>query len=182
MLTLDRSTVATTNPVTVHLNVFKKKGMVLSRIVAMKIAQAQAEEVKSVIDTQLYRWKPLSPKYLQFKERNRLDLRKLIAGGDYVRSISARWTTKDRIVVGPLRRRHQNPLTGRYDGPMLPKIARWMEFGVPSRNIPARQSWRPVAAKIKREMAKTFRRFQKDVLKPIRDDVRKGVKYKRKNS
>lgn len=97
-------------------------------------------EIQRAIETQRYRWNwtPLSKKYVEQKMRKGLSLNIWEATG-YLRENITVWRKGETYIVG-LRTYARNPIGGR----PLYIIAKALEMGVPSKNIPPRPLFRPI--------------------------------------
>lgn len=97
-------------------------------------------EVQRAIETQRYKWNwtPLSERYLKSKIRRGESLNIWEATG-YLKNNITVWKSGSRYVVG-LRTWAKNPINGQ----PLYVIAKSLEMGVPSRNIPPRPLFRPI--------------------------------------
>ena len=92
--------------------------------------------ILSVLDKQSYKWQPLNPDYKARKEKKGLSGKMLIATGDYYHAIEYK-ITDTSITVGVPNAIHEP------SGLNYGVLARIHEFGVISRNIPARPLFRP---------------------------------------
>jgi len=134
-----------------------------------KQAEAISKLVKDVIYQQLFKLHPLSPKYFQQKVKKGLDLRILIATGDYVKSIKVlRIEDKELGViyqVGFPKRLHKpSKLT-------FEQLAYWLEFG--TKKMPARPHWRVVWARVKVNFMKGY---VKDIHVAVLNEFRRNAK------
>jgi len=59
-------------------------------------------------------------------------------------------------------------------------LARWLEFGVPSRNIPARPHWRPVLQQIKKESNRLKKNWTADMKTATRSALAEFLKHTKK--
>lgn len=141
-----------------------------------EIAKEMSEEAKEVIESQRYKWRPLSPQYLEDKIEGGYDPRIYIRTGEFLQSIS--WgVTHGKVWTGiPSRVMHTGKLD-RADAPdqrPIPMwlLARWLEFGAtqsrvgPSGDLykiilPPRPIWRPLLAKYARLRPKFGKRYRK---------------------
>lgn len=123
-----------------------------------KGAKQFAEDVRQIILRQKYRWKPLSKRWLRYKEKHGLDPRTHIATKTYVKSIRARPRRRlGRTVswsVGPGRPNQIH----RPSGMRFTELARILEFGSRSRRIPPRPHWRPAWSAFVRRDSKVLSR------------------------
>ena len=114
-------------------------------------------------------WAALNPDYLEYKRKNKLDTRKLIATGAYVRSINSRQTSKDSWVVDVPNRKHRpSNLTFR-------QLARIHEFGSITKNIPARPHWAPTTHEIKRRVPEYSHKIEKEFTSATQSKVRRLI-------
>lgn len=149
-----------------HYNVQNEDQPIINRRVAALCALFVAMQFRNAIEEQRYRnwWEPLTRKYLAYKARKGQSLKIWEATGHLKNSIKAYWSgSKNAFVVGinPLdrhpgphvvigmrqrgqRRRRFRIAFGR-EGWYTLRIARTLEFGSASRNIPARPLFRRVA-------------------------------------
>lgn len=96
----------------------------------LTVAANIAAEVKTRIARQEFPHQPLSPKYLRWKKRRKLDLRILVATGDYLKAIQVNTSEQRgkavRIEVGFPPHSYHRPSGLEYE-----VLARAHEFGVP---------------------------------------------------
>lgn len=111
------------------------------------------EILRTDIEHQSFNHKPLSPRYLAWKKAMKLDPRILIATKTYIRALKApdpqaetyrvgQTPTQKQWVIGPPKGTHQP------SGLPYVTLARRLEFGVVSRNLPPRPHWRPTFARM----------------------------------
>jgi phage gpG-like protein len=98
--------------------------------------------VKLAIQTQAYKWKPLTERYIKWKKHKELDTRILIATGEYVQSIQVTQNEDGDLedvtyTVGLPDKIHVS------SNLPIRKLAAIHEFGAPKAKIPARPVWRP---------------------------------------
>jgi hypothetical protein len=144
--------------------VFHASAVEQGQVLAETMAKDIANEAKTVLRQQKYRWKDLTPRYTRYKQRKGLDPRKLIATGEYLRKIGWWQNSKGQFFAGV------RP-GARHEASGLPlwKLARIHEFGSRKMQIPARPLWRPVISTVVRRRKKyaaayylnTRRRLQK---------------------
>lgn len=132
-------------------------------------SEAIAKLVKDVIYQQLFKLHPLSHKYFMEKVRKGLDLRILIATGDYVKSIKViRAEDKELGViyqVGFPKRLHKTSKV------TFEQLANWLEFG--TKKMPARPHWRVVWARVKVNFMKGY---IKDIRVAVLNEFRRNAK------
>lgn len=132
------------NPYTLIRQQLKDVGVREAHDVLFKEADKMASEVQLALLQQTLKHTPLSPKYLEWKKRNGLDQRILIAEGHYVSEIKARRKNKEGekvIEVGLPDAMHPTA------NMPYKQLARIHEYGSAKRNIPARPHWGPMTAK-----------------------------------
>lgn len=86
--------------------------------------------LKTSIELESIPMVPLSPSWIDYKYRNDFDSRKMIATGDYMKSISLKMVGSTAVIVGDVEK------------------AICHEYGFPPDKIPARPHWRPVYSMI----------------------------------
>jgi len=124
-----------------------------------EIAEAMTNEAKEILETQRYSWQPLSQGYWEWKDRNNLDTRILIATGFYQEHISGGveggkvWWGVEDIVHEP-------------SGLDLKFLARIHEFGYG--HVPARPLWRPLLSKYIRLSPQFAKRYRREVERAAR--------------
>lgn len=146
---------------------FENKARIKAEEETWDFAEDIAEEARTIILEQRYKWAPLSPGYKAYKEREGLDPRKLIATGDYVDNIGA-YEKEGKIFVGPLPGIHEE------SGLTYVHLSRIHEYG--TETIPARPLWRPLASKVLRKYKKLRKKYQAAVKKDYRNEVRRRTK------
>lgn len=125
------------------VGIFKDQVLEVSEQEMEKASKKFADTVRTIIFRQLYKWRPLSSKYLAWKKKKKLDERILIATKTYVQSIKAlprRY--KGKVVswtVSPGRPNSKHKPSGLN----LHDLARLLEFGSKDKKMPARPHWRP---------------------------------------
>lgn len=136
-----------------------------------EIAQDMADDVVKYIEKQPHYWPVLKERYREWKLRNELDERMLIATGDYIDSIGIQQIKRGKgvqIRVGvPNKTIEDTDL--KYD-----QLARIHEYG--TETIPARPHWRPVFNKWRRRKGVMSRKLLKDIEEEIIKEVKKMVK------
>ena len=101
------------------------------------MATVGAWRVREQIYTQSGNWKKLSSAYVDYKKKHKLDPRILIATGDYVKSIQARYQNKQWMIAP--------------DAAHM-KIGLWLEYG--TKKMPRRPHFRPVVEELQRDCKK----------------------------
>lgn len=104
------------------------------------------------IEQQVLPMKPLSPKYREYKKRNLLDPRKLIATGEYIDSIDVTEDGEGNIMVAPNNKRRDGTTITNRD------LGKFLEYG--TARMPKRPHWKP-----------TIKAFKKTILKKVKDYV-----------
>lgn len=154
------------------------EGKMLSEGAAMLEEEANrlAEMVRQAIYHQQYRWKPLSQRYLKWKERKGRDTRIYLATHEYVQSIQVTPTPDDEevaFVVGLPDKIHVD------SGLPLRKLAAIHEFGSRKRNIPARPLWRPTWERWRREVKAKVNKRLKEIAEEesakLQEDMKKAM-------
>lgn len=163
---------------TKFISVFKDEIQLHAFKCNKEIAKSYANEAKEVIKKQLYRWAPLSPKYLEDKIQKGYDSRIYIRTGEFLASIM--WgVTHGKVWTGiPARVMH----TGKFaradepDRKPIPMrvLARWLEYGTTL--IPPRPVWRPLLAKYVRLRPDFGRRYRKAADAAIKRKTKVGRK------
>jgi len=141
-----------------------------------EIARAYTKEAKEVIESQRYKWAPLSPRYREEKIQRGYDHRIYIRTGEFLDSIS--WgVTHKKVWMGiPSRKMHTGKFA-RSDEPdrepiPLRKLARWLEFG--TKHIPPRPIWRPLLAKYVRLYPEFGRRYRTAAMRAAKRKAKVG--------
>ena len=143
-----------------------------------RMAESFAGRVRDAILSQLYHWAPLSPPYVAFKKRKKLDPRTLYATGAYVNSIRARKQAgkTSRWVVGP------SPTGFARPNVSFKTLGVWLEFGTryedQSVKMPARPHFRPVWEKFLRERRDLIASMQLEIAYRIRKAWKKKLSSK----
>lgn len=101
------------------------------------MATVGAWRVREMIYTQDGNWRKLSPAYVDYKKKAGLDPRILIATGQYVESIRARYIDKQWVIQPDA----QNM-----------KIGLWLEYG--TKKMPRRPHFRPVIEQLQKDCTK----------------------------
>ena len=138
-----------------------------------QIADAYKTELTTAIRGQKYFLPPLNKQYLERKRKLGLDLRKLIATGEYIKAIRVKLNgvnLKDLKItyeVSPPRTRIKpSKLNPRPSAKMTyEKLARIHEYG--TRKIPARPHWRPTTAAFQAKAPGYSKAMQKVFLEKI---------------
>ena len=139
-----------------------------------EVAKAYTNEAKQVIESQRYKWTPLSPKYKDWKLKKGYDPRIYIRTGEFLDSIM--WgVTHKKVWMGiPSRKMHTGKLLRADDPDEKPKpmrlLARWLEYGVPKsppKTVPPRPIWRPLLAKYIRLKPDFGKRYRKALLQAV---------------
>lgn len=116
------------------------KVMSISRLETLEKFAAHAKKLaKDHIAKQDLNWAAHSPRTTANRARRGLGDKKLFATGDYLKSIDS-WISKDTAYAGV-----KSGEMHKDSGLLLSTIARTMEYGSPSSNIPARELWFPTA-------------------------------------
>jgi hypothetical protein len=162
---------------TSFMSMFKNSVEMAADETAKEMAKALADEAKTAIVKQAYNWHPLSPRYVAYKKRNKLDPRIYVARGEFVNAIS--WgVTHGKVWAGlPSRKIHEA------SGLPLRVLGRILEFGAKRsvitehgiervQFIPPRPIWRTALSKIMGQQKKFARKY--------RSRVRAAMKQKRK--
>ena len=164
------------------LNVFQSSVRIEAANLMRSLAAKIKEEVRTAIDWQLYRWKPLSPPYLAWKEAEGYDPRTLIKSRFYWEHIDW-WMDSNGVHVGVKNVVHPDtkklvkvfgkkvPFV-RKGGIRLPVLARMHEFGTDT--IPPRPHWRPAFAKVLGEFPKLRRNYYARVRKATKEATRRA--------
>jgi hypothetical protein len=147
------------------LAVFKNTAEVKATAVNKEAAKQIAVTAREVILSQRYRWKALSPRYVNYKKKYGLDPRFHIATGEYVNAIS--WgVSHGKVWAGiPTRKVHSG------SGKPLWLLARWLEFG--TRRMPPRPVWRYVVSQVMKYYPKLAAQYKISVYKKLQE-ARKG--------
>jgi hypothetical protein len=126
-----------------------------------EMAKEFADDLKELIERQLFAWVPLSSGYARYKRRMGLDPRILIATGRYVNSIEPQPDGKGGWVIGV----PDEPLSpgSRYT---LKDLARWLEFG--TQHMPARPHWRPAMNIWRTKIYQVKRRVRHDLVQQMK--------------
>lgn len=95
------------------------------------------------IQKQDLNWKPLTSRYKAYKEKKKLSNKILISDSTYWQNITT-FTEKDKAYIGVKRDVKDK------DGNQIANIAKVLEYGSVSRNIPARPLWSPVMMEMKK--------------------------------
>ena len=131
---------------------------VLERSIAKEIEVKLKENVKQ----QLIQLEPLSPSYLERKEKSGLDSRVLIAKGEYIENLQVveLEETKDKLVlyIGSTNERH-------YSGLTFAELSVIIEYGTPTQ--PPRPHVRLTWEKIQREVEKEVKKLIEDELEKL---------------
>ena len=110
-------------------------------------------------------WPALDAAYLAEKRRKRLDMRKLIATGAYVRNIRARQVDKQTWVVDvPPTRHRPSKITFR-------RLARVHEYG--TNTIPARPHWWPTTQEFQMEAPERARVIERRITQQVQQRLRR---------
>lgn len=147
-------------------NVFKKSVLQVMANEVDEVSQAYVDQLKALILGQKYSWRPLTPRYAEYKRRAKLDPRILIATGEYVNSIAIQRRTRDRgklrVYVGvPYNRKHSSGLPFKV-------LARVHEFGSRKAHVPARPHWRPAKAWLMKEIPRIRERIARQAKKDLK--------------
>lgn len=129
-----------------------------------RVAHEAKRDLKKRITDQAFKWKPLSPKYRKWKEKEGLDTRTLIATGKYLRSIrvtSKMYGNNLSYQLGTRKDTH-----GPSGMPYI-QLAQLMEYGSRKRKLPARPHWRPTIRKHRRLQQSRIKAAHKQVAKLI---------------
>lgn len=162
------------------LAMLRQNAMRITALAAYKSAHLVGAEVKHRIESQLYHHEPLSPSYKRWKEKNHLDPRILIATGDYVNAIGvyAIRNKKNRFMAFGI---GVPPGIHKPSGLTYDQLYRIHEFGVFSRNIPARPHWRPAWKDFLIKKLPIIRREHREqMLKMLQAIKKRQPKLKRK--
>jgi hypothetical protein len=118
------------------------------------------ERIREVVKTQAYKWEPLSPNYVQFKERMGLSPKIWFASGQVMDSIIYWYDALgDQWLIGvhPTLRHRGYKKGGGLDwskkGARIIDIIRWMEMG--TTKMPARPLFTKVLAEFKKKSKQT---------------------------
>jgi hypothetical protein len=135
----------------------------------LEIAEQIAEEAKDIIESQRYRWKPLSAEYLARKIEMGYDERIYIRTSEFLEKID--FGIKDgKVWVGfPEDAMHTGEMA-RADEPdkkpiPLWLLARFLEYG--TKTIPPRQLWRPLISKYIRNKKKFAKQYREQLKKAV---------------
>ncbi len=150
---------------------FKKEVDILANKVTRKAADRTVEVAKEILENQSFKWQALDPDYLKWKQEQGLDERILIATRDYIDKGIGQWESKRRIFVGPLPGIHQP------SGLSYIILARIHEFGTWS--IPARPLWRPLLAKMLKEVSGFREEYNKGLRRAFKNQVKRKKTIKR---
>jgi len=152
------------------IGIFKDQMFEMSLESMEEISKDFAEEVRKVIVNQLYKWKPLTQRYLERKRRKGLDTRILIATKSYLNSIEAKpRKKKGKITSWSVVPGHFN-LKHKPSGLKMHTLARWLEFG--NKRIPARPHWRPAWSAYVRKKNLYSKKILKKVIKKTKRKAR----------
>jgi len=147
---------------------FTKFCAIFGQEVELKATQANKDvarefvaEACKIIETQQYKWKPLTQRYLDRKIREGYDKRTLIRTQEYLDAISWGVTPTGRIWAGvPPHKIHQD------SGLPMFVLAKIHEFG--TETIPARQLWRPLISRFVRQKPKFGERYRKAIAQAMK--------------
>ena len=132
-----------------------------------------AKEVVTVIKKQRYKWKPLSERWLRYKKKNRLDPRVHVATKTYVKSIKATPRKRNGKVVSWGVTAGQPNQIHKPSGMRFVTLARLLEFGSRSRNMPPRPHWRPAwSAFVRRDKKLLARNIIREAYKAAVEKVK----------
>lgn len=180
---------------TKFLSVFEEETELQAFKCNKEIAKLMAEEAKEIIESQSYKWQPLSDQYLEDKIVRGYDPRIYIRTGEFLESIS--WgVTHGRVWTGiPARAMHTGRLARADESTRRPVpmrwLARWLEFGTTQKRkvetakgktvvkqiiIPPRPIWRPLLSKYIRLKSKFGTRYRKALKKAVDRRTRTGIK------
>jgi hypothetical protein len=121
-----------------------------NRIALMQIAaRAEAKAVKHLRDQDL-KWRSLSPKYLEWKNKKGLSNKKLIATSTMMQAVTSQVNKQGTVSFAGVLRKARNK-----DGEVIADIAKTMEYGSIVRGIPARPLWKPVFKEMREYIAKS---------------------------
>lgn len=136
-----------------------------------EIAEQIADEAVEVIESQRYRWKPLSEEYKARKQEMGYDERIYIRTGEFVSKID-HGEKNNKVWTGiPPDAEHTGEMA-RSDEPDKKSIpmwllARFLEFG--TKTIPPRPLWRPLIAKYVRSQVR--KKFAERYRKALREAI-----------
>jgi len=136
------------------VGIFAKHAKLAADEFVYEVAKEFQDYLIDVIETQRYKWKPLSFDYKRRKWLQGLDERIYIATGFFVDSITI-WEDKSGVHVGFLPGLVHEP-----SGLQIEVLARILEFGSAKAQIPARPLWRPAISAIRRGSKETQRRLR----------------------
>jgi hypothetical protein len=196
--------------VSVHVQNAGKMNFILGRLpeIASKIskmecynaARRMSRDLKLAIRKQKFQHIPLTQKYAEWKEKEGLDKRILIATGDYVKSIHVQRSSTGRdlgkLVAASKRGKKISKEEGKDkdkcvaytvtvpDGIHKPSglpysvLAKIHEFGSKKRNIPARPHWGPVWKDFENKEGKRMgRKVSLKILQEFRREIAKWASY-----
>ncbi len=138
-----------------------------------QIADSYKSDLVNAIRAQKYFWPPLNKRYLERKRKLGLDLRKLIATGEYLKAIRVKMNgvslqnLKITYEVSPPRTRIKPSKLNPNPSPKMTyeRLARIHEYG--KGKIPARPHWRPTTAAFQAKAPGLSKAMQKVFLEKI---------------
>jgi hypothetical protein len=153
------------------LSVFQEETELSATKANVDVARQIAEEAVEIIESQRYRWKPLSEEYLERKREMGYDERIYMRTGEFISKID-HGTEDGKVWAGiPPDAEHTGEMA-RADEPGRPPISMWLlarflEFG--TRTIPPRNLWRPLISKYlrgsaRRKFAERYRKALKEAM------------------
>jgi len=152
-------------------SLFKKGAQLEAKKKVSMLAEDIAQEAKSIMEQQRYKWVPLSENYKAYKKRKGLDTRILIATRDYIDNGIGTYKKKDYVFVGPLPGRHKkSKLT-------YVQLSRYLEYGTTT--MPARPLWRPLKSVVIRKSKILRAVYMKAMRKAFKDQLQKKVKSRK---
>lgn len=145
-----------------------------ARVAADAFTREVAEELQAylveVIESQRYKWKPLSEAYKDSKRRKGLDDRIYIATGFFLKSITV-WEDKSGIHVG-----FEPGTVHPGSGMDIAVLARILEFGSARAQIPARPLWRPAISAVRRRRKNLQRRLRISATRAAQEAKKRAAK------
>lgn len=150
--------------VKVVMDVFQRSLMKMRYGWARRVCETFRTDLIERIEDQRFQHAPLSPKYLEWKQRKGLDERILIATRFYIDHIAVRRSHRGyKVGVGDARSPNAKV--------SLRQIVRWLEFG--TTQMPARPHWRPMISiytnKLRTGKESAYATFMEEVRRHLRE-------------
>lgn len=147
-------------------DVFKKSVMPILKQNTETLAEEIRQELIDRLEDQSFHHKALNADYRKYKKKHDIDNGILLATREYIDAIQVEKTPYG-FIVGVSDTMHE-PLPGKGTQQLEMKLlAKILEFGSITQNIPARPHWRPVLSKFVREKGRIRRLWSKQMQKAI---------------